>query len=429
MYRQAIALSAGLCFVALVARPQDAAPPLTADQLVERALAGNRKFLAAQERVRAAIGLKKQAGVGVADSFEVSGAAAKVFGTPGEDNLTATYSHTFETFGKRDKRVAAAGVEVTMAEAEVTANRRAIVHNVRLRYAELASARKKLEAIERLAGINQEYLRLMEARVEKGDAAPLEADLLRVESSRDQAQLARMQGSVQSALLELGAALDESNAAGLSVSSSLAPPAFDDDRDRLKSLALHIRPDLRLARLNVERAKSEVSLARVAAKPNVTISGQYAHTDAAFDQFGLTAAGAPTPLRDHANSLGAGVSIPLTRASRNRGNIEAAEARGRESELKLQYLASAIPAQVDAAWQRWNAARAALAVFTQGVIEQSEKNLAVMRQAYTLGDLRLIDILHEQRRLLDTELSYIDAQADLFRAYANLEEATGGSLQ
>jgi cobalt-zinc-cadmium efflux system outer membrane protein len=428
MVRQAIALSAGLCLVALVARPQ-AAPPLTADQLVERALAGNREYLSAQERVRAALGMKKQAGVGIADSFEVSGAAAQVFGTAGEDNLTATYSHTFETFGKREKRVAAAGVAVTMAETERAASQRAVIHNVRLRYAELASARKKLDAIERLSGINQEYLRLTEARVEKGDAAPLEADLLRVESSRDQAQLARTQGGVQSALLELGAVLDDADAAALSISSSLDVPAFDDDRGRLKALALRNRPDLRLAQLNVEQAKTQLALAQVETKPNVTISGQYSHTDAAFDQFGVTAAGAPTPLRDHANSLGAGVSIPLTRAGRNRGNMEAAQARGAESELKLQYLTSAIPAQVDAAWQRWNAARAALRLFTQGVVDQSEKNLAVMRQAYTLGDLRLIDILNEQRRLLDTELSYIDAQADLFRAYADLEEATGGSLQ
>ncbi|HVV45964.1 MAG TPA: TolC family protein, partial [Bryobacteraceae bacterium] len=352
-----------------------------------------------------------------------------VFGTAGEDNLTATYSHTFETFGKRDKRVAAAGVAVTMAETELAASRRAVIHNVRLRYAELASARKKLDAIERLSGINQEYLRLTEARVEKGDAAPLEADLLRVESSRDQAHLARTQGSVQSALLELGAVLDDADAVALSISSSLAVPAFEDDRGRLKALALRNRPDLRLAQLNVEQAKTQLVLAQVETKPNVTISGQYSHTDAAFDQFGVTATGAPTPLRDHANSLGAGVSIPLTRAGRNRGNMEAAQARGAESELKLQYLTSAIPAQVDAAWQRWSAARAALRLFTQGVVDQSEKNLAVMRQAYTLGDLRLIDILNEQRRLLDTELSYIDAQADLFRAYADLEEATGGSLQ
>ena len=88
-----------------------------------------------------------------------------------------------------------------------------------------------------------------------------------------------------------------------------------------------------------------------------------------------------------------------------------------------------IPTQVEAAYEHWRAAREATAVFSQGVIAQSERNLTVMRQAYNLGELRLIDILNEQRRLLDTELSYIDAQGDLFRAYAELEQAAGGTLQ
>ena len=39
------------------------------------------------------------------------------------------------------------------------------------------------------------------------------------------------------------------------------------------------------------------------------------------------------------------------------------------------------------------------------MIDQSEKNLAVMRQAYNLGELRLIDILNEQRRLFDIEFN------------------------
>ena len=85
--------------------------------------------------------------------------------------------------------------------------------------------------------------------------------------------------------------------------------------------------------------------------------------------------------------------------------------------------------EVEAAYQRWRAAENAAGVFTRGVIDQSEKNLAVMRQAYNLGELRLIDVLNEQRRLLDVEFNYIDTQADLYRTYVELEHATGGSLQ
>ena len=75
-----------------------------------------------------------------------------------------------------------------------------------------------------------------------------------------------------------------------------------------------------------------------------------------------------------------------------------------------------------------NAAREALALFDHGIVDQSEKNLSVMRQATTLGQLRLIDVLNEQRRLIDTEMAYIDAQTELAQATAELEQAVGSDL-
>ena len=54
---------------------------------------------------------------------------------------------------------------------------------------------------------------------------------------------------------------------------------------------------------------------------------------------------------------GLGVSIPLTSARRNRGNIEAAVARQARSKLRREYLESVIPTQVEAAYQRWRAAQ------------------------------------------------------------------------
>jgi cobalt-zinc-cadmium efflux system outer membrane protein len=194
-------------------------------------------------------------------------------------------------------------------------------------------------------------------------------------------------------------------------------------------LALSKRPDLIALQIAGEQAAKQSKLAEVETKPNLTLSGQYSHVDTAFDQFGLTRAGALTPIRDHVDSVGLGISIPLSSARRNRGNIEAAIARQSGARLRRGYLESAIPTQVEAAYQHWSAAQSAADVFTKDVVDQSEKNLAVMRQAYNLGDLRLLDILNEQRRLLDTELSYIDAQAELFRSYAELEQTTGGSLQ
>jgi cobalt-zinc-cadmium efflux system outer membrane protein len=88
-----------------------------------------------------------------------------------------------------------------------------------------------------------------------------------------------------------------------------------------------------------------------------------------------------------------------------------------------------VPLEIEAAYHRWQAAQNARVVLSQGVVDQSEKNLAVIRQAYQLGQLRLLDVLNEQRRLLDTELAYIDTKAELARAEAELEHAVGGALR
>jgi cobalt-zinc-cadmium efflux system outer membrane protein len=63
-----------------------------------------------------------------------------------------------------------------------------------------------------------------------------------------------------------------------------------------------------------------------------------------------------------------------------------------------------------------------------GVIEPSQQNLTVIQEAYRLGQLRLFDVLNEQRRLSDLQLSYLEAQADAARALSDLERSVGGDL-
>lgn len=428
MYRQALALSVGLTLSVSTALPQASSSALTADQLVKAALAKNRDFLSLKQRITEAQGLIRQAGVGPADNVDLSGLAGQPFGNNGEDSLTLSYAHTFETFGKRRKRVAVAEKELALAQAEFDERRRDLSFEVKARYADVVTEQQKLAVIDHLLGINRDYLRLTEARVGKGDAAPLEADLLRVELNRDEAQRMLTNGRLRAAVLQLKITLDIPATSSLPIAANLTPPSFDDDLQRLKTLALSSRPDARALRITEDQTVTQSALAKVETKPNLTLLGQYSHADNAFDQYGLTAAGALTPIRDHIDYVGVGISIPLTSTRRNRGNIEAAAARQTGARLRREYLEAVIPTQVEAAYEHWRAAREATVVFSQGVLAQSEKNLTIMRQAYTLGELRLIDILNEQRRLLNTELSYIDAQGDLFRAYAELEQATGGSL-
>jgi cobalt-zinc-cadmium efflux system outer membrane protein len=165
----------------------------------------------------------------------------------------------------------------------------------------------------------------------------------------------------------------------------------------------------------------------VQGRPDVTLSAQYAlRNERIGDLYGLNAAGQPAPLKDRDNILSFGVSIPLLTRRRNLGNIEAAAARVVGSRTLRQHLEATIPLEVKAAWQHWDAAAQSLNILDSGVLRQSEKNLDVIRQAYALGQLRLLDVLNVQRRLIDTQMTYIEAESDVRRGFIELERAVGG---
>jgi len=162
----------------------------------------------------------------------------------------------------------------------------------------------------------------------------------------------------------------------------------------------------------------------------VTLSAGYSRVYSRFDdQYGLTPAGALTLLRDRDDVLSVGVSVPLFGRNRNAGNLEAAAARTRGAQYRMESLERSIPLEVEAAWRRVSSARQAHETLDQAVLRQAERNLEVIRGAYQLGQLRLLDVLNEQRRLLDIQLAAVDAKLDVLRGLAELERASGGELQ
>ena len=171
-----------------------------------------------------------------------------------------------------------------------------------------------------------------------------------------------------------------------------------------------------------------MTLADSQSKPDVTLSARYTHRNSQFDQFGLSAAGARVPLRDSDNVVTFGASVPLFNGKRNQGNVEAATARVSAAMLRERHLSTTIPLEVAAAYKRWQTTKKTISIYDKGIIEQSAKNLEVIRQAYELGQLRLLDVLNEQRRLTEIEPFYIDAKADFARAVIDLERTIGGTL-
>jgi len=415
-----------LLFPALLLGAQQVSSNLsTVDDLVRAGISNNRDLAAVRERIAEAKGLKRQAGVRPAPSLSLNGATGKPLGTIGQEEYGAEYSQSIETFGKRGKRIRVADFSIGIAEADLQQRSLQLAFEIRTAYAEVQAERHKLGILGDLIGLNQDTLRLTEARVKEGDVAQLEASLLKVEISRADVSRRSAQGRLTSAELELRrlAGLDRDTP----IPDADTPAPTPIDLDALKREALEDRSDLKTARLEEEQQASGIDLARAEAKPDVTLSAGYTRQDNQFDGlFGFNTAGSLSPIRSQDNMLNFGVSIPLRTSRSGAGNVQAATARASGARLRREYLEKNIPSEVEDAYQRWRTAAESLQMLQSGVLDPSTNNLAVIREAYKLGQLRLLDVLNEQRRLVDTQMAYIDAQADLARTWAEVERAAGG---
>lgn len=416
---------------AMAAPPQYSGQVYAVNDLIQIAAERNRELLAARQSVVEARGLLRQAGARPVSSLQLGGATGSPLGSPGKEEYSVGYSQPIEIGGKRDKRLQVAQKEVGLAEAELAERTLRLATEIKLRYLDAVTDETRLAALDKLIGTYRESLRLIEARIREGDAAPLDSQLLLVEVSRAEAQKRTFAGRIQVALSDLqrlcgfGASESLVLAAASRRDGNLAYTLAD-----LQRQAVEQRPDLRAAKMEEERGAADVSLTEARGRPDVTLSAQYALRNERFgDLYGLTASGQPSPLRDRDNILSFGVSIPLLTRRKNLGNIEAAAARALGSRTLRQHLEASIPIEVQAAWQHWDAAAQSLRILDSGVLRQSEKNLDVIRQAYALGQLRLLDVLNEQRRLIETEMTYIDAESEVRRGLIELERAVGGDLK
>lgn len=428
MRRRVLRLSLGVLLASTLANSQERAS-ITLDDLVRASLDRNREVLALRQRVAQFLGLAKQAGVRPAPSLEAEGVSSRPFGSAGEQQFSAAFVQPVETFGKRKGRLQVAELSVASAQAEVDQRSIQISYEIENSYLSAVYERERIAVLDRVLKSLRDSQELTAARVREGDAAPLEVQLLAVELGRADAQSADATGRLAAAETELR------RLTGLRATDALptiGPPTGGTavlTLDQLVARATEKRPDLRTARLLEQQGEAETTLAKAEARPDVTLSARYIHNSTRLEnQFGFTSAGALTPLRDQYNTLSVGVSMPIMPQRRSQGAIEAAAAGAAGARLRREYLESTIPLEVQSAYERWTAAVRSRDLFRDGVIGQSNKNLAVIREAYQLGQLRLLDVLNEQRRLTDTDLTYLDARVQAARALADLERVTGGLL-
>lgn len=401
----------------------------TARELVLRALDANAELAAARldiDRARARLG---QAGLRPNPTLEFEHGSGQIVGNPGERETSVGISIPLEVAGQRGRRIDFAEAELAAAEAQLADRERRLAAEVSNAFVEALAAARDVETYGRLLALDVESSRVVEARIAEGESAPLELSLIRVEGDRLRSEAILAEGRLRAAMLRVRLLIGARPEERLQLRQDLSPmatPVTPDavpSRDDAIAAALLRRPDLQFARLSVAVTRAGLRLAEARGKPDLSLIGRFTTGSSLTD---LPAPFSPVPDRERRLAIGISLSLPVF--DRNQGAVADAALAVTQAERLVAFAESAVRADVEAAYGRFEAARSVVEIYERSLLVGSNRNVATVREAYQLGVYRVTDLIAEQRRFADVERDYTAALAAARQAFTDLQTAIGAPL-
>jgi len=395
---------------------------MSIERLVSTGFERRADLLGARQRLAVAEGRSIQSGLRPNPTLETEYGSARFLGGSAESQLDVGVSQVFETAGKRGKRVEVARAELEQARAEVLALERRFAAEVRSSYARAVAAGRQLDALERLIVANEELVRITGARLREGDVAPIDLNVVRVETDRLRAQVIRTRADLEGEIISLRSLVGFETTEPLRIAPLPDRPLrLDISITDLMEIALRERADLRAARLGEQLGSARIRLAQAQATPNIAGSVRYSRERRITDlpqSLGVGNVGQTDNVRF-------GVAIELPVFNKNQGEILSATGEREQAVRQREFLEATIKRDVALAYRRYRAAAEAFVLYATQIVPRSEENVRSVRAAYNLGEFSIFDVVNEQRRLIESETGYNEALRDYYGALAELETALG----
>jgi cobalt-zinc-cadmium efflux system outer membrane protein len=419
MTRSLVAFICVLLGVPLAGSAQD----LTIDELVATALERSPVLKAARTGLDVARGQLTGAELRPNPMFGLS--RQEMFDGP--DNQTMVEVQWPLGLFRRSSRAASAKQEVDVTSFSIADRERLVVAAIREQAGDVLEARRTLGILDEVAATTRQVRDLMEARVREGAARRLELDILRVEVQRADAQVALQTARVEAALIRLRAL------AGLEPEGSATLRGDLEDvvrsapvlEPKTGSSRIENRADVREATSRVNLATARLQEAQREGWVDASVVGEYGRMNASFPQRAFDDDGGLVPIQGLFNNLRIGVVVTVPIFDRNQGHVATATADRQRAEHEVTASRLAAVTEVAVAEARERGARRAVELYGSDAREQARRNLDVVREAYQLGSIPLVEVLSEQRRYLDVETAYTQALLEAYQARTAVRRATG----
>jgi cobalt-zinc-cadmium efflux system outer membrane protein len=394
---------------------------ISLEEIINRAFENNGSIKIALLEVEKAKARLQQAGLRQNPTLEVEQSSGRFVGSAGDGELSIGFALPLDVYNQRRKRINLAEAEITLKEAEIAARKRELSGQILVFYSEALAALQELKVLEDLLELDTQTTRFVQIRVNEGETSPLELSLLQTEVERLRARRSLVEGKLQAAISRLKFYAGVGYQEPLKLREDLAVASFPNLPATIETaftVALANRPEIRLAELEQDLATAGLRLIRSQSKPDVTAYTRFTQKRNGFDD--------PRGeffQRDRSLTFGVAVGLPIF--NKNQGAKAEAEIAIRQAQEKRIFAEQIIKNEVATAFTRIEATREAYSRLETAVLPRSRKNVETIRSVYEIGELKITDLINEQRRLLDANRDLTEVLTERYRANADLFIALG----
>lgn len=314
--------------------------------------------------------------------------------------------------GTRSLRRDVAELEAIAAGADAEALAQTLALEVRRAYYTLHRVQEERRVIRRFQSDLRQFEDAALTQYEVGTEGQPAVLKAQIERQRLDLRMEALAAKRRSALQRLARLTGRSSLSEATV--AVAPP--QDPSPARPGRVLDRRPEAEALQATINRAATEIALARKDAWPDLTVGVQYVD----LAERDLT----PTMDGRDAFALSVGVQVPLWRG-KQRAQIEEAQVERRRAQAELEAFELQVCTRVADLQSQIDRQRSQLQLLEDRLLPKAETALDAALSAYQTGTSSFLDLLDAQRTLFQLRLQRIGVHTRLLQTTAELERTTG----
>ena len=262
---------------------------------------------------------------------------------------------------------------------------------VLLSYYDIVRSRQQERALAEVIALNEERLRIAEARLAAGMAAQTDALQARIDLNQRRADLLAQQNATASAKRELNRLLARDPGTRFGIDESLQT-SWNPDRDALLQKIQSQNPSLLALQKSADVAALSVEEAQTLNKPRISGLGQFGGQ--------RTDNGAGFLLNTFSTGLtvGAGLQLPLYSGGNIRRQVDVAKVQAQQAAVRLDAQRLNLNTALDDQLAFYQTQRSAL-VLEEENVRNARENLTVSTERFRLGQTNALETQTAQNSL------------------------------